>query len=193
MKVQKFNKIWAIFSLIVIIFLASGHPALPKKDDDYDDNEHEEAQDDDYDNRDHGNKHYWRLRIEERSDLRFPTVVSNTDNNDIIVDPEDSGAAVFDVKGFPYQEVRVFILHDETYMYPVDITQNSSNSSGDRVIKVMRFTYGGSLRDHGRGGEGYLNAQGMLTNMRIGATAKLQNQPVPGAYLGQLILRVVYK
>ncbi|MBF0237766.1 MAG: DUF4402 domain-containing protein [SAR324 cluster bacterium] len=180
MKVQKFNKIWAIFSLIVIVFLASGHPAFPKKD--------KEAQDGDY-----GKKQNWPLSIEERSDLRFPTVVSNTDNNDIIVDPEDSGAAVFEVKGTPYQEIRVFILNDETYMYPVDITQNSSNSSGDSVIKVMRFTYGGSLRDSGKGGEGYLNAQGTMTNMRIGATATLQNSPLPGSYQGQLILRVVYK
>lgn len=131
------------------------------------------------------------IEIIERSDLRFPTIISNSDNTNVTVAPEDAGAAVFDARGEPYQVVRVTVKHSHTYM---DIVQQSGSAdSGGKRVELIHFSYGGSLTERGGGGTGIFDASGNLTNIRIGATAKIPSPVIPGNYRGQIILRIIYQ
>ena len=140
----------------------------------------DEANDDGHSGSDHGHCDDHGVTLEEKSSLRFPDIVLGVDTGNIIVNPDDSGAAVFDATGTPNQSVRVLVLS------AIDMV------SGNYSIGVRNFTYGGTLRDDGQGGTGTFNSRGYLYNMRIGGTATVGQHLIPGYYIGQLTLRVVY-
>jgi|GEM_PF-6839948 len=122
------------------------------------------------------------IEIQVIQNLQFPTTVQSTSSQRVTVAPDDSGAAIFSATGDPFQTVTVTVRESSGFMV-----------QGAEEIKVNKFKYGGSLTKRRKSGIGVFDAAGVLTNMRIGATAKIPRNIPSGFYQGTFTLRIVYR
>ena len=119
--------------------------------------------------------------ITERSALSFPSLPSNTTAINLVTNPSDSDAAVFDANGTANQPITVTTKESFIWL-----------RSGNQKIMIQDFTFGGSVTDIGGSGTGSFDISGNLTNIRVGATVVIPASPVPGSYTGILTFKLVY-
>ena len=116
------------------------------------------------------------------SDMDFSDTESLDASQTLIILPSDNNAAVFSISnGTPNAVVEVVIQE-----------KSASLQFGNKVIRVVDFTYGGSLTSAKKGSVGTLDINGSLTNLRVGATASVKNRQAAGVYTSTLTLEVTY-
>ncbi|MFH1223991.1 MAG: DUF4402 domain-containing protein [Pseudomonadota bacterium] len=98
-------------------------------------------------------------------------------NANVILGPNDAGAAVFSAKGDPNRNAKTTIKEAGIIM-----TTGTGITPGER-IKVQGFLVLAPTA---------FNALGQMTNIRVGATAIVSQNNVEGDYLGSATVRIVY-
>ncbi len=87
-------------------------------------------------------------------------------NQILTIQPNDFGAAIFSIRcGQPYQRFKLKITNEYKFMIPFPFPGNY----GDKV-KIYDYIFGGSVT---RDGYGTLNKYGSLSDIRMGASAKI--------------------
>ncbi|MDH5527091.1 MAG: DUF4402 domain-containing protein [Nitrospirota bacterium] len=130
-------------------------------------------------------KNHWALAVTLIQGMSFPPSEQGLTTT-FIVAPLDPTAAVFDAAGQKGQTINVSV---------VEVSINMTTGGGtlpSEQIPVDTWTFGGSLVDVGGAGQANFTNVGTLTNMRVGASAHVTFDDVPGAYLGSATMRAVY-
>lgn len=100
---------------------------------------------------------------------------------EVTVEPNDLGAAIFKAKGAPYGEVRGYIRE-----HSIQIVHGDGYHYGD-WITVSNFKTGGGLSVDGYG---QFNSKGLIENIRVGGTAYINSYNVSGSYIGTATFRI---
>lgn len=108
--------------------------------------------------------------------IQFPSAKPGRDTS-VVVRPGDIGAAVFSATGVPHERVTAILLDDEV------VISTHGGGSGVREIVVTGFVIGG---------EQAFDRRGTLSGMRLGATATVKPDNVPGVYHGTSTFRIVH-
>lgn len=127
------------------------------------------------------------LVIEEVKHLDFGTVAING-YQQVKVEPDDPGAAVFNAKGVPNARVGVYVRNGSGVMYRLG---TSGQRQEDRIL-FTDFKFGGSLGASSYYGDGDFDSNGELNNIRVGASAYIQSYNKNGAYKGTVSLVMYY-
>lgn len=116
------------------------------------------------------------LSITKVTDLSFPDTTASITSQDIVIAPEDSGAATFTISGDDLATVQASIVESSVTM-----------TNGTTGIVIDSFTFGGDLSTTGQAtlGTG-------TTSANVGATANIPGNPNSGTYSGSITFRVVY-
>ncbi|PCJ19635.1 MAG: hypothetical protein COB04_05535 [Gammaproteobacteria bacterium] len=122
------------------------------------------------------------LAIYEQQGLSFGNQLIPSTDTDLIVAPANAKAAFFNATGEPNLAVTASIVERK-------ISLSNGLSGKKNKMDVTDFTLGGSVDASGNGS---FNAQGLLDNIRVGATATISSTNNLGAYQGTATLRVVY-
>lgn len=99
----------------------------------------------------------------------------------IVIAPADG--AQFSVSGHPNYQVQASIVESSINMTTGD------GVGATKQIPVGSWTFGGNLNGSGLG---TLDGSGSLTNMRVGATATVEDTDIAGDYSGSATFRLVY-
>ena len=122
------------------------------------------------------------LAIHEQQGLEFGQHTVPSSKTPVVIAATDAGAASFNVTGEPSQSVTASVVENRMLM-------TNGQSGNQNRIRVRNFTLGGSVDTSGNGS---FNNQGLLNNVRVGATAILNANKNPGEYEGTATFRVVY-
>ncbi len=122
------------------------------------------------------------ITITEVASLRFPEQIAGSAAT-VLVRPEDSGAAVFDATGEADRAVTASVLEASIEMITDD------GIGAQKRITVDQFAMGGSVDPLGGGA---FDAAGTLNNIRVGGTANVNADNIPGDYVGTATFRLVY-
>ncbi|GEM_PF-5743793 len=114
--------------------------------------------------------------------LTFPPILSGT-QTDLTVNPSDTNAAVFIAVGSPDMQVVGGIVESSIVMI-------AGSGSANERIPVDSFVTGG---DMDTAGTASFSKSGTLDDLRVGATAHIKNNTLPGAYSGNATFRLLYK
>lgn len=117
-----------------------------------------------------------------QSSLNFPSVVAGQDNT-VTTAVDSSDAVIFSATGEANASVIGSVVEDFVVM-----TTGEGITEPERII-VDGFLTGGDLGDTGNG---VFNTSGELSNLRIGATAHVQANDVPGYYSSSATFRLTY-
>ena len=123
--------------------------------------------------------------VSESQSLTFPSVIQGVDST-ITVAPEDAVSAVFTVSGALDAVITASVVED------IVMLTTSSGGLSSEQIEVDSWKFGGDLLDVGSSGVANLQG-GFLSDLRIGATAKILAEDVVGDYAGTATFRVVYQ
>ncbi|PCI52281.1 MAG: hypothetical protein COB51_00110 [Moraxellaceae bacterium] len=122
------------------------------------------------------------LAIYEQQGLSFGNQLVPAVDTDLVVAPIDSKAAYFNVTGEPNLAVTASIVERK-----ISITNGQAGKKNK--MDVTDFTLGGSVDASGNGS---FDNQGLLDNVRVGATTTIASDNNLGVYQGTATLRVVY-
>lgn len=100
----------------------------------------------------------------------------------VVIAPTDADAAVFNASGDANAPVVASIVENS-----IVLTTGSGSGAAQQIV-VDSWTFGGSLAADGTG---VLDAQGQLTNIRIGATATVESDDIGGDYSASPTLRLI--
>ncbi len=100
----------------------------------------------------------------------------------LVIAPTDAGAAVFSASGDPNTPVIASIVEGS-----IVLTTGSGSGAGRQIV-LDSWTFGGSLAADGTA---VLDAQGKLSNMRVGATANIESDDIGGDYSASPTLRLL--
>ncbi|MDH5560495.1 MAG: DUF4402 domain-containing protein, partial [Deltaproteobacteria bacterium] len=118
------------------------------------------------------------------NNLTFPTTEDLSAGQAVTVLPTDANAAVFTITGTPNTPVTISIVPSNNV--------NMVLSGGSKKIKIIDFTFGGSVPTQLSPITATLDATGNLSNLRLGATANVLTSTAAGYYLTSIALRVIY-
>lgn len=128
------------------------------------------------------------LTIEEVQHLDFGNVALNGTYQQIIVDPEDTGAAVFNAKGIPYARVQAYVRNGSGVMYRI----GSNSRREEDLVRFSDFRFGGGMGRNAYTGDATFDPNGEINNIRIGASAYIQSYNNNGSYKGSVSLVMYY-
>ena len=114
--------------------------------------------------------------------LIFPPILSGTQTN-VTVNPADSNAALFTAIGSPDALVVGGIVESGIVMI-------TGSGSANEQIAVDSFVTGGDMNGAGIAS---FSETGVLDDLRIGATAHIKIDTLPGAYSGNATFRLLYQ
>ncbi len=100
---------------------------------------------------------------------------------DVVVDPSASNAAVFRVQGKKNRRFKLCIVGDAIRLKRI-------RGGGPEII-VNHFRYGGDLSP---GGIGRFSGRGTCINARLGGTAHVAHDTMPGRYRSRGTIRIIY-
>lgn len=123
-----------------------------------------------------------QLAVYEQKSLDFGVAVLGQMQT-LVRAPSDSGAAVFSAVGVPNAKVTVSVVENSITLI------TGAGDINDKQITVTKFTTGGDLDSRGRA---TFDGQGQLSDMRIGAQAKIKTSNIGGHYQGSATFRIVY-
>ena len=123
------------------------------------------------------------ISVSEDKPLAFGNVIAGF-TQDIVINAGDAGAAVFSATGDPNISVTAEVVEKKITM------QTPSGAGHAARITVSGWSYGGSLSSKGGG---YFDGSGQLSNIRVGATARVRSSDVEGFYIGSATFRLVYQ
>lgn len=103
--------------------------------------------------------------------------------SDITVSPEASGAAVFNATGTANKTVSVNVVESS-----IELT-TGDGATADKQITVDVFKYGGSIDGSN---QVTFDSEGKANNLRVGASAIVEESNLGGEYSGVATLRVTY-
>jgi len=96
---------------------------------------------------------------------------------DVIVDPNDSFAAIFNASGAPNTNFTTSIIENSINI----ITGDGSDAT--KRINVSTFTFSGLTSFDGTGN---------VNGIKVGATFHILSNNIPGDYSGTATLRIIY-
>jgi hypothetical protein len=119
------------------------------------------------------------IELKVISDLEFPTTASADSEQFVTVNSADGGAALFEATGQPNSLLWVKVQQGRATVW----------KDRDKIL-IEDFTYGGSLIQIGKWALGFFDSMGELTDMRVGATARVRGAQPSGYYSGTLQLTI---
>ena len=125
------------------------------------------------------------IAITEIQSLSFNTMLTGTAVS-VVTAPTDANAAIFDATGEANQLVTVSIVENSVKM-------DNGGTGAANKISIASWTFGGSLSDVGGSGVANFNALGVISNMRVGATAVVESKDNAGLYQTSVTMRLVYQ
>ncbi|MGD1524658.1 DUF4402 domain-containing protein [Vibrio owensii] len=102
---------------------------------------------------------------------------------DISVEPSSSSAAVFNATGMANKTASVSVVEKS-----IELT-TGDGATADKQITVDNFTYGGAITSSN---QVTFDAAGAANDLRVGASAIVQEGDIGGEYEGTATLRVTY-
>lgn len=125
------------------------------------------------------------IAITEVQALSFTPALSGTSVN-VVTMPTDSRAAIFDITGTVNVAVTASIVEASIEIFLVG---GSTNPAPNRIM-VTNWTYGGAVAADGTA---FMDGNGELNNVRVGATIQVNANDSPGDFLGTATFRLVYQ
>jgi len=123
--------------------------------------------------------------INELQALSFSAAIAGVPAS-IVTAPADANAAVFDATGDINLLLTASVVESSVFM-------DNGGTGSSNTISIGSWTFGGSLTDVGGSGTASFDALGVISNMRIGATAVVEADDNPGFYQGTATMRLVYQ
>ena len=120
--------------------------------------------------------------ITETNALSFVDTVAGT-TQDVVTGPADALAAQFSATGEPSRPVTGSVVESS-----VEVTTGDGVGSTKRMT-IQDFTTGGDMSG---AGSASFDGSGDLSDLRVGATAKVESDDIPGDYAGTATFRLVY-
>ena len=122
------------------------------------------------------------ITLTQNKDLTFDEVIAGS-NQSLTTSPEDSKAVSFTAGGEPNSAVTASIVENSVTLI--------SGLGEDSTTKITMdtFTMGGDLTI---AGNGVFDANGVLSDLRVGATVHIEGEDQPGDYTATATFRVVY-
>ncbi len=120
--------------------------------------------------------------VSQDSNLQFPEQIAGNAAQ-LVITPDGNGAAQFITTGEPLRAITASIVEPSIVM---EIGEGGTPAS---QIVVNNFTLGGSVDANGAGS---LNSEGILGNIRVGATANIAAENQSGNYVGVATFRIIY-
>lgn len=121
----------------------------------------------------------------ENQAISFPTAIPGKAAT-VTISPEDTGAAVFAVTGRPMENLTASIVEERV------VLSTGFSRTPARQIVVEGFTLGGDIHAASSTGSARIGQRGTLSDLRLGATARIEAEDQPGVYSGSSTFRVVY-
>lgn len=119
--------------------------------------------------------------ITETNALSFVETVAGT-AQDVITAPSDGIAAQFTATGELLRAVTGSVVESSV------VITTGDGADSTKQMTIQDFTLGGDLV----GGTANFDASGDLSDLRVGATAKVEADDIPGDYAGSATFRLVY-
>ncbi|MBL4865315.1 MAG: DUF4402 domain-containing protein [Pseudomonadales bacterium] len=118
----------------------------------------------------------------QNKDLTFDEIIAGTTQS-ITTSPEDNNAVSFSAGGEPNSAVTASVVENSVILI--------SGLGEDSTTKITMdsFTMGGDLTV---AGNGVFNSNGLLADLRVGATVHIEGEDQPGDYSAIATFRVVY-
>lgn len=122
------------------------------------------------------------IKMTLQSPLNFPSTTAGNSAT-VTTDPADTGSVHFVATGEPNAAITGTILENQ-------VTLTTSDGLGsEKQITVDNFVTGGDMNESGLA---TFDENGALDNLRIGATAHIDADNIPGSYSTTATYRVVY-
>lgn len=127
------------------------------------------------------------IQVQEIRSMSFGTVLGGF-NSEVIISPHSVNAATFRATGIPWTSVTGSVIEPEVWLTKVKGNGNGKGNKKDR-IRVSNFTFGGEMNH-----EGHANFwhDGILSSLRVGATARISADNTSGIYRGSATFRITY-
>lgn len=122
------------------------------------------------------------ISITQQSDISFAELKAGK-NARVTTRANDNSAIVFSASGQPNTSITATIVEDQITL----VTGNGESS--EKQIVVNQFTTGGNLNQNG---SATFDANGQLSDLRVGATAHVLASNQAGDYTSNATFRVVY-
>lgn len=125
------------------------------------------------------------IAITEVQALSFPDTLDGV-TVDVVVLPTDGSAAIFNITGTANVAVTASVVEAS-----ITIVNTVGNPNIARnKITVTNWSYGGAVAADGTA---FMDANGELNNVRVGATAQMSANDNAGSYVGTATFRFVYQ
>lgn len=122
------------------------------------------------------------IALTQTGELSFGEVIAGSATT-VTTAPDDGNAVAFAAVGEPLRAVTGSIVEDSIVLI------SGEGSTPQEQITVDSFQTGGSLSEDG---SAVFDTEGTLNDLRIGATAHVEAEDVPGNYIATATFRLVY-